>query len=61
MNRLQRQKTEAFKNGFRPGGIRTSARKEYDKERIFILDEDDRNKYYFFQEFKDEVQERGYD
>lgn len=37
------------------------SRKVFDKERIFILAEEDRDKYKFFEQFRDEVIDKGFD
>lgn len=36
-------------------------RRQFDAQRIFILGEDDSQKYSFFEDFRNEVEEKGYD
>ena len=60
LNRIQVQKLENYEIVFKTYDGHRS-RKVFDKERIFILAEEDRDKYKFFEQFRDEVIDKGFD
>lgn len=61
---IQKEKNELYEKSFNAFGaarVRTRASHAFDKERIFILNEDDAYKFDFIDEFKEEVVAKAYD
>ena len=57
-NRILIMKRECFDLAF---ANTSRERKEFDPQRAFILDESDKGKYSFYEEFRNEVTQKGYD